>query len=59
MYGTRGYETLFWDDVVNKNLDRLKLRVHPVNENQIMELDTVEEWELANKKSGQADEKEG
>ncbi len=34
---------LFWDDVVNKNLDKLKLSVEPVQEGQLIEIDTVEE----------------
>lgn len=48
-YGQKGYETLFWDDVVNDNLDKLKLKVHPVSPTQIMEIDTVEELNLANR----------
>lgn len=48
-YGTEGYEELFWDDVVNRNLDHLRLKVHPVSAGQIMELDTVEELQNANK----------
>ena len=42
-YNTPGFETLFWDDVVNENLDSLKLIVNPVKKNQIIEIDTVEE----------------
>ena len=42
-YNTEGFENLFWDDVVNSNLDLLKLRVHPVEINDIIEIDTVEE----------------
>ena len=42
-YNTAGFETLFWDDVVNENLDKLKLKITPVNQNQIIEIDTVEE----------------
>ena len=42
-YGTEGYEELFWDDVVDKILNKLDLRVWPVREGQIAELDTVEE----------------
>lgn len=44
-YGKIGYETMFWDDLVNKNLDKLKLRIHEVYENQIIEIDTVGELE--------------
>ena len=47
-YRTKGYEYLFWDDVVNKNLDKLKLKVYPVSENQIVEIDTVEELNKIN-----------
>ncbi len=42
-YGTDGFEDLFWDDVVNENLDRLDLTVHIVFEGQLVEIDTVEE----------------
>lgn len=34
---------LFWDDVVNQNLDKLKLTIEPVVEGQLVEIDTVEE----------------
>ena len=44
-YNTTGYETLFWDDVVNENLDKLKLKITPVENEQIIEIDTVEELE--------------
>lgn len=39
---------MFWDDVVNYNLDKLKLKVNPVLENQIIEIDTVEELNKIN-----------
>ena len=42
-YGTEGYEDLFWDDVVNENLDKLNLTVHEVFESQLVEIDTVDE----------------
>ena len=42
-YGTTGYEQLFWDDVVNHHLEELKLTVHPVTEEMIVEIDTVQE----------------
>ncbi len=46
MYLNKGcYETLFWDDVVNNNLDKLRLKVHPVLSNQIVEIDSVKELE--------------
>lgn len=34
---------LFWDEVVDKNLHELKLRIMPVTKDQIIEIDTVEE----------------
>lgn len=42
-YGTDGYEDLFWDDVVNENLDVLNLVVHEIHEGQLIEIDTVDE----------------
>ena len=48
-YGKKNYENLFWDDVVNNNLDKLKLKINPVSENQIVEIDTVEELEAVQK----------
>lgn len=47
-YGKPGYETLFWDDVVNKYIDRFELRVHPVQKDQIIEIDTAAELEAVN-----------
>lgn len=47
-YQKPGYETLFWDDVVNTNLDKLPLTVHPVQPGQIVEIDTVAELEAIN-----------
>lgn len=44
-YGVPGYENMFWDDAVNKHIDEFKLRVHPVEHNQIVEIDTVKELE--------------
>ena len=37
------YEDLFWDDIVNKELKNLDLCVHPVEHNQIVEIDSVQE----------------
>lgn len=39
---------LFWDDVVNRNLDKLKLIVEPVVEGQLVEIDTIEELRKVN-----------
>ena len=39
---------LFWDEVVDRHLDRLKLTIEEVAQGQIVEIDTVEEWEKIN-----------
>lgn len=49
-YHTEGFENLFWDDVVNENLDKLKLRVHSIGVQDIIEIDTVEELEVVRKR---------
>lgn len=48
-YETEGYENLFWDDVVNENLDKIKLTVKAVRDNQIIEIDTPEELKKVEK----------
>ena len=48
-YGTEGYEDLFWDDVVNENLDQLNLTVHEVFNGQLVEIDTVDELKVIDK----------
>ena len=42
-YGTQGYEDLFWDEIADRELHRLHLRIRPVSEGQIYEIDTEEE----------------
>lgn len=42
-YDRGGYEELFWDEVVNDNLDKLRLVVYPISQGQIVEIDSVEE----------------
>ncbi len=42
-YGKDGYEDLFLDDVVNRNLDKLDLIVHEISGDEITEIDTLEE----------------
>ena len=51
-YGSEGYEELFWDDVVDRNLHKLRLRVHPVAHESIVEIDTPQELEEVNKLFG-------
>ena len=48
-YTEPGHEQLFWDDVVNRNLDKLRLKVHAVLPGQLVELDTVSELEAFEK----------
>lgn len=50
-YNTEGFETLFWDDVVNENLDKLKLVITPIEQGQIFEIDTAEELKRVRKKN--------
>lgn len=47
-YAMGGYEEMFWDDVVNENLDRIKLKVHEVSAGRIIEIDTVDELQKVN-----------
>lgn len=49
-YKQSGHEGMFWDDVVNQNLDKLILEVHPIEPEQIIEIDTVAELDAVNNK---------
>lgn len=49
-YHADGYETMFWDDVVNRHLHQIKLRIQPVKDDQIVEIDTVKELAEANRR---------
>lgn len=51
-YQKAGHENLFWDEVVNANLDKLYLSVKPVFKEQIVEIDTVAELEEFVKNKG-------
>ncbi|MCM1119869.1 MAG: NTP transferase domain-containing protein [bacterium] len=44
-YGDEGHESLFWDEVVDRNLDKLRLYVQPIKEDCIYEIDTPIELE--------------
>lgn len=46
-----GYEEMFWDEVVNDNLDMLSMGIYPVTGEQLAELDTVEELEAYEQKN--------
>lgn len=47
-YQAKDHDGMFWDEVVDRNLDKLVLRVEPVQEGQIVEIDTVKELEKMN-----------
>ena len=53
-YKEKGHEDLFWDEVVDKNLDRLKLTIQPVGDDQIVEIDTCEELKEAERRFASA-----
>lgn len=42
-YREPGHEELFWDDIVDRNLNKLDLTVHPVEDGQIVEIDSLVE----------------
>lgn len=42
-YQKPGHEDLFWDDVVNNNLDVLEMTIFPVTDKQLAEIDTISE----------------
>lgn len=52
MYGKPETADLFWDDAVNMHLDRIPLTVHPVGQEQIIEIDTPEELAEVNRRFG-------
>jgi CTP:phosphocholine cytidylyltransferase-like protein len=42
-YKKPGYEGLYWDEIVDSQLDKIDLGIYPVNERQIVEIDSVAE----------------
>ena len=42
-YQHPGHEQLFWDEIVDQQLDHIDLTVHPVRNDQIVEIDSVSE----------------
>ncbi len=48
LYPKESSKTLFWDEVVNNNLDKLKLKIHPIEVDKIYEIDTIEELKAVN-----------
>ena len=49
-YLENGNKHLFWDEIVNNNLDKLKLKIHKVAFDEIVEIDTVEELNIINER---------
>lgn len=48
-YAKEENAALFWDEIVDRNLDKFQLRIFPVEPGQIVEVDTVEELTLLDK----------
>lgn len=44
-YKHEGHEQLYWDEIVDQQLDKLKLVINPVTAEQIVEIDSVDELE--------------
>lgn len=42
-YQHKGHEQLFWDEIVNQQLDNVNMTVHPIESCQIVEIDTAAE----------------
>jgi CTP:phosphocholine cytidylyltransferase-like protein len=42
-YASPENDNLYWDEVVDQNLDKIRLKIYPVYDGQIVEIDTVEE----------------
>lgn len=42
-YKHEGHEQLYWDEIVDQQLDKLKLVINPVTAEQIVEIDSVDE----------------
>ncbi len=42
-YRGEGYEQKYWDEIVDENLDKIAMTVHPVESTSIVEIDTVDE----------------
>lgn len=45
-YQIEGHERLFWDEIVNQKLNELDLKVYPVETDQIIEIDSIDELEV-------------
>ena len=45
-YKSVGHETLYWDEIVDQQLEKLDLTIYSVKAEQIVEIDSVEELEV-------------
>lgn len=43
VYNVPGYEQMYWDEIVDRQLNRINLTVQPIKPNSIIEIDTIEE----------------
>ena len=43
-YKRRGHEKLFWDEIVDENLNHFDMKIAEVKEDEIIEVDTVDEY---------------
>ncbi len=48
-YQKPGYETLFWDEVIDRHINEFCLTIHPIEQNQIIEIDTIAELQQVRK----------
>lgn len=46
----KDFENYYWDDIIRLNVDKLKISVQKLKEDDIYEIDNLEELELLNKK---------
>ena len=42
-YEKPGHEQLYWDEVVDKNLDKMDMEIHKVKGDELIEIDSVAE----------------
>ncbi|MBO5306015.1 MAG: NTP transferase domain-containing protein [Clostridia bacterium] len=48
-YAGEDYEQKYWDEIVDENLDKIAMTVHPVPDTSIVEIDTVAELKVIDK----------
>ena len=45
-YNYPGHEQLYWDEIVDQEIEHVDMNIHPVKANQIVEIDSVAELEV-------------